>query len=283
MQELARQDSRYERAEVGEGGSRRILPREGGRLQARAPRRARRWGDHVLPPGCLHRPLPRPAPPEHQTHQGRQAPLPRRGLLARRREAEAAHADLRGLLPQAEAPRGTPRTAGARPPAGPPEARPRARPVHVRPEGGAGPPDVAPEGGHPPRHPRKLSQRGAGAPGVRARRHPAHRAARALPHERALSLLQGLPVPPDDRGGGRRGRGGLPPQADELPAPHTDLRAPPPLLPRPPRPLRGVRDGLPLRAVRRARGADARSGVHAGRRPHLLHARAGQRGIQGGH
>ena len=46
-------------------------------------------------PGRLHRPLPRPAPPDLEADQGVQADRPRRRVLARRRAQQAAHPHLR--------------------------------------------------------------------------------------------------------------------------------------------------------------------------------------------
>ena len=51
----------------------------------------------------------------------------------------------------------------------------------------------------------------------------------------------------------------LPAQADELPAPHQDLRQPEALLSRPAHPPRGVRHGLSLGAIGRARRHDPRA------------------------
>ena len=57
---------------------------------------------------------------------------------------------------------------------------------------------------------------------------------------------------------------GIPAQADELPAPHPDLRRAAAELPRPAGPAGRIRHGLPLRAVGRAVGPDPRPRLHAG-------------------
>ena len=57
------------------------------------------------------------------------------------------------------------------------------------------------------------------------------------------------------------------------PGPRPDLQLRPAQLPRPAAALRRIRLLPPQRAVRRAARADARARLHAGRRPHLLHAR----------
>ncbi len=80
------------------------------------------------------------------------------------------------------------------------------------------------------------------------------------------------------RRGARRERG-IPPQADELPAPHPDLRRPAAELSRPARAAGRVRHGLPLRAVGRALRPDPGPRVHPGRRPPVLHRRAGPRRV----
>ena len=163
-----------------QGRGRGPLRDQGRPVQAGAPGGPGGRRHHVLLAGRLHRPLPRATHRLDEADQGRQAPDPRRRLLARRRVAPAAHADLRRQLPQAEAAGGAPRAAGARPPARPPEAGPRARAVHVLRPGRAGPPDLAPEGRPPPRDARRLPQGGAGQARLRARRHAAHRAAGAV-------------------------------------------------------------------------------------------------------
>ncbi len=98
----------------------------------------------------------------------------------------------------------------------------------------------------------------------------------------------GAPCGPDQRAHGqgdhraRPGEAGRPAprrlhaEADELPAPHQDLRIPAPLLPRPARPPGRVRHGVPLGAVRRAERDDPRARLHPGRRPPLLHGGAGR-------
>ena len=72
---------------------------------------------------------------------------------------------------------------------------------------------------------------------------------------------------------------GIPAQADELPAPYPDLRRPAAELSRAAGAAGGVRHGLSLRAVGRALGADPGPRVHPGRRPPVLHPRAGARRV----
>ncbi len=79
----------------------------------------------------VHRPLPRPARARHGPHQGVQAALARRRVLARRRQAPDAHPHLRHGVPLRQGPGRAPRAARAGPRARPPQAGARAQPVHV--------------------------------------------------------------------------------------------------------------------------------------------------------
>ena len=111
----------------GRRGARAL--RGGGRaLQGRA--RGHRGGaDHALHAGRLHRPLPRPAPPELGADQGDQAPLARGRVLARRRAQPTADAGLRHRLLLAGGPRRVPRADRGGEEARPPPARHPARPL----------------------------------------------------------------------------------------------------------------------------------------------------------
>ena len=180
------------------------------------------------------------------------------------------------------------RSEEARPP--PPRQGTRAFP-HRR-NGRPGPDPLETERRARPPRAAGLHHRGTRQTGLLAGFHPAHRQARSLPHLRPLPLLSGKPVSghrrarragktrrrgrhlrhPHQRPVGRHLRR-LPAQADELPAPHQDLRERPPLLPRPARSARRVRHRLPLGAIRRTRRHDPRPRLHPGRRPPLLHAR----------
>ena len=91
-------------------------------VQGRA-RRHRRGADQPLHAGRVHRPLPRPAPPELEADQGVQADEPRGRLLARRRAQQAADPDLRHRLLLPGGPRRVPRAARGGEEARPPPAR----------------------------------------------------------------------------------------------------------------------------------------------------------------
>ena len=110
-----------------------------------------------------------------------------------------------------------------------------------------------------------------------ARLHPAHRQSRSLQNLRPLPLLPGIPVPHNqDEGARQRRRIRVPAQADELPAPHQDLRLAAAFLPRPAGAPGRVRHGLPLGAIRRTQRHDPRPRIHPGRRPPVLHRGAGR-------
>ncbi len=81
-------------------GSPGVLQKERRSLQGRVDRRTRRRHDHLLPPGQLHRPVPRAACAFDGLHQAREAAQRRRRLLARRRTPAPAHPHLRHQLPQ---------------------------------------------------------------------------------------------------------------------------------------------------------------------------------------
>ena len=217
----------------------------------------------------LGRPVPRSARPEHRADRRDQGAVAGLLLLARRRELGPADARLRRGVPVQEGARRAPRRPRRGEGARPPEHRAAPPPLPHRRGGRAGPRAVDAERRGRPRGAAAVHLGGAHAPGLLAGLHAAHRQARAVPHERPLPVLPGVAVRaarrarladgprrrglhvrrPDEPAGVGRGRG-LPAQADELPAPHQDLRQPPPLLPRPARPPGGVRHGVPVGSSR---------------------------------
>ncbi len=148
------------RGGLARGGD-RALRGGGAAVQGRA-RPRRRGRDLALHAGRVHGSLPRPAPPERRSDQGREADEPRGRVLARRREEHAAHADLRHRVLLAGRPRRPPRAARAGARARPSPARRAARPLPpLRPLSGLA--VLAPEGdgalerargSPPPREPR---------------------------------------------------------------------------------------------------------------------------------
>ena len=155
-------DEPYKIELIGLKGARQGRGRRRGRERRGRRRRAHHLRQH--PPqrrGRLERPVPRPAPADHQADPGVQADAVRGGVLARRREEQAAAADLRHRLGVQGGARGAPAPdRGGRAPR-PPQARPRARPVQLprraRLRPGGLPPqgrrDQAGDGGlRPPRH-----------------------------------------------------------------------------------------------------------------------------------
>ena len=77
----------------------------------------------------------------------------------------------------------------------------------------------------------------------------------------------------------QRRRARLRDQADELPGARSDLQERAQVLPRSAAEDCGIRQGAPLRAVRRAARADARARVHPGRRACVHHRGADRRGV----
>ena len=249
-----------ESEDAAEGASVEVGGRRADHLRQRAPQRRRR----------LVRPVPRPAPADHQADPGLQADAHRRGVLARRREEQAAAADLRHRVGvQGGARRAPPPDRGGRA-ARPPQARPRPRPVllprraRVRPRGlppqGRG--DQARDGGLRPAAP----HRG----GVPVRRHPPHLQGRAVPHLRAPAVLRGHHVSPHEDGGC-----GVPAQGHELPDAQPDLRLARAVLPRAAAAALRVRRRLPVREVRGGPRPDPGPRHDPGRLPLLRHPGAG--------
>ena len=95
----SQQDEPFERIEVPRDEALADLPANWA-SSSRSSTSRPGWPTHrdavVLPPGRVHRPLPRPAHPQHRRdRQGVQAALGRRGVLEGRRHAAAAAAALR--------------------------------------------------------------------------------------------------------------------------------------------------------------------------------------------
>ena len=297
----------------------------------------------LLSPGRVCRPLPRTAYSPRRQGRCVQAAVDCGSLLEGPHRPRDAPARLRhGVLRQERAGR----------PASPRSRRPRSATIAgsgrelnlftISPLVGPGLILWMPKGADRPRHPRELHQGRAGQARIPAGLHAAHRQDRALPDQRALSLLQGLAVSdPQDAGRrlgegaarrpdlgqpGRRGParcllaqgrhsrthagteiaevpqplksffemstpgadrlrradlrdGRVSAQADELPASHPDLCGAAAELPRAAVAAGRVWHGLSLRAVGRAVGADPRARIHPGRRPSVLHPRAGARRV----
>ena len=137
----------------------------------------------------------------------------------------------------------------------------------VQDEAGGGPGLLLPEGQRAAEHARRLLEARAPEGGLPVRRHAAHLQERPVAHLGPHAVLQGEHVHLRHRGSGVRG------QAHELPGPHPDLQAQAVELPRAPGALRRARNGVSLRTQWHAARHAARPWFHAGRRPHLLHAR----------
>ena len=273
MREHVKADERFAREDVPVGGRARALQAAGPAVQGRAdrgPRQKRGRRDRLaLHERPVHRPLPRPARPRHEAHQGVQAAVGRGRLLARRREPHDAHAHLRhGLLLQGGA-GGAPRAHRGGEGARPPQARRRARPLPLL----AG-----------------RARRGLLAAARHARlQRSSSRCRREMGERHGYTEVKTPQIFDSElwKTSGHWGkyrenmfvtsaeerRDGD--QADELPRPRAPVRERAPLLPRPADPLQRARPAASQRAVRHAARPAARAPLRAGRRPHLLHRGAG--------
>ena len=219
----------------------------------------------------VRRPLPRAARAVDQAARCLQAHQGRRRLLARRRARPDAPAHLRhGLGVEGRARGAPPPPRGGRA-ARPPPARRRARPVLVPRGDRVRPPGVPPEGRAGPQADGGLLARAPRGGGLLVREHAPHHEGEPVRDVGPPRLVRGRHVPADDARRGRRRRHQVLPQADELPVPHPDLPQPAALVPRAAAAVLRVRDGVPLRALRRRARAHAGPRPHPGRRTHLLH------------
>ena len=250
--------------------------RQGREFQGRAGRRhPGRPEDQDLQAGRLVRSVPRPAHDlDRQDRQRVQADEGRRRLLARRFQPRDALAHLRHRLRQAgRARRLSEADRGSR----------KARPSPARPRDGSVP--------LPGRSARLgvLASQGLDAVPDAGELHPPAPAGGRLCRgqcaaaDRFIALGRVRPhgdVPRRHVPGAaaRGGRAHLRGQADELPRPHPDFQERAEILSRPAVQDRRVRQGAPLRAVRRAARADAGARLHPGRRAHLHHRGADRRG-----
>ena len=254
-------------------GARALRGRAPG-LQGRAdrrPRRQHRRRDRLaLHQRPVHRPLPRPARALDQAHQGLQAAVGRRRLLARGLRPPDAHAHLRHGLPLQGGPRGAPAAARGGPRARPPQARQGAGPVPVLRAQPRLAVLAAERDGHLERADQPVAAR------ERRPRLPRGQDADPLRH-RPLQDVRPLGRVPGEHvlhGGGGPLDG---PEADELPGAHPALQRRAPLLPRPADPLLRAGPRAPPRAERHPARPAARPPHHPGRRPHLLHRGADPR------
>ena len=222
------------------GGSESEVCRRGIQTGARRHRGGRH---HAVHPGRLHRPLPRPAPPELEADQGVEADQPRRRVLARRREEQAADPHLRHRVLRPEGSRRVPADARGGAQARPSPARRAARSLPFR-RALARLAVLAPEGDG------DLERARGPAP-------PRERAARLRRGEDAADLRQSAlgdlgplgEVPREHVPDPARRRARLRDQADELPRAHAPLRERAPQLPRAAPALRGGRAAAPQRAA----------------------------------
>ena len=156
----------------------------------------RRRADHLRQPppqrrGGLERPVPRPAPADHQADPGVQADAHRGGVLARRREEQAAPAHLRHRLGVQGGARGRTCT-GSRRPSGATTASSAATSTST-PSPTSSAPGLAvfhPKGGVIKREMEDYVRQRHIEEGFAVRRHPAHHQGRAVPHLGAPAVLR---------------------------------------------------------------------------------------------
>ena len=220
-----------------EGASRRGGRRRADHLRQHPPRRR----------GRLERPVPRPAPADHQADPGVQADAHRRGVLARRREEQAAPAHLRHRLGVARR-RSRSTCTGSRRPSAATTASSAATSTSTPSPTSSAPASSVfhPKGGVIKREMEDYVRRRHIEEGFEYVGTP-HISKEGLFHTSGPpALLRRRHVPAD----GVRGRELLP-QGDELPDAQPDLPVARPLLPRAAAAALRVRRRLPLREVRR--------------------------------
>ena len=244
----------------GRGRRRRGRCRRADHLRQRPPQRRR----------GVERPVPRPAPADHEADPGVQADAERRGVLARRREEQAAPARLRHRLGDQGGAGGAPAPDRGGRASRPPQARPRPRPVLLPRRARLRPRGLPPQGWRDQEGDGGLRPSPAHRGGVRVRRHPAHLQGGALPHLRAPAVLRPHDVP---RHGVRERE--VPAQGDELPDAQPDLPGARTVLPRAAPTAVRVRWGLPAREVRRRARPHPGPGDDPGRLALLRDRRAG--------
>ena len=226
-------------------------------------RRRRAAARHLLLRArAVQRPVQGAARREHGQDRAVQAPLGRRRVLARRREAPDAAAHLRHGLGDPGGAGRLPVAAGRGEEARPsPPGRP-AGPVQLpRREPGLG--LLASEGPADLAHARVCDARAPGAPRIPGDQHPDPRPREAVAQVGSPPALRREHVPHGRRGPDVRA------EADELPREHVHLPEPGPVVSRPPVALQRVRPAPPERAVRGAVRAHPGAPVHPGRRARL--------------
>ncbi|GIW11963.1 MAG: hypothetical protein KatS3mg061_3020 [Dehalococcoidia bacterium] len=182
-------------------GSDRLLPPAPPALQGRDPRRASRERPSgrqglLLHPGYLYRPLPGAARRAYRPDWRLQADERRWRLLAGRREAADAAADLWHRLGDCGAARCLPASTRGSGAARPPSARARARAVHHQRRGRPRAHPLASQGSARAGHHGSLLARSPRGPRLSIRLHPARRASGPLADLRPPRVLPREHVPP---------------------------------------------------------------------------------------
>ncbi len=189
------------RGALARGGARAV---RGPALQARDRGGGRGRGGRARRPvlGLLQQrvggSVPRPARAVDRPAGCLQAPVGRRGVLARRRDPPPAPAGLRHRVGDPAGPRRLPGAAGGSGTPRPPEARPPARSVLLARRARAGSVDLASARRRVPQAARGLRAEPAPRARLRPGRHTAHRALGALGDLRTPGEVRGQHVPADE-------------------------------------------------------------------------------------
>ncbi len=215
----------------------------------------------------LRRPLPGPARADHRPARPLQAHEGGRRLLARRRAAPPAAADLRDRMGVEGGAGRAPAPAGGGGEARPPPARRRARPVPLPARDRRRPAGLPPQGRPDPQADGGLLQGRAREGRATSSCGRPHLAKSTLFEKSGhLGWYADSMYPPMEMEGAT-----YYPKPMNCPMHILIYKSRPALLPGAALPAVRVRDGLPLRAIRRAERAAPGPRHHPGRRPHLLH------------
>ena len=278
MAEIAKQDLPVQRKVMPRDEAVKFLPQSGREVQGGDHRLdPRERADLALRPGQLDRPVPRAARALDRQAQGVQADARRRRVLARRLEERDAPAHLRHRLGEEGGPGRVPEDARGGREARPPPPRHAARPLpHAGRSAGPG----------------VLASRRAGRCGSRS-----SSTCGGVYRDNGYQEVRGPQILDrslwERTGHWDNFRENMFTTSSEnrdyaikpmnCPGPHPDLQQGRAQLPRAAAALRRVRLLPPQRALGRAARPDARAGLHAGRRPHLLHRGPHPAGVRGLH
>ena len=201
----------------------------------------------LLPPGRIHRPLPRPARPQHRAQS---APYKLLSIAGAYWKGDANSEQLQRLYATAffDQAKSSTSTSNSRrePNAATTASRQAARALHHQPNSSAPASSSGCRKARMIRSRSKSSSKASSAAATTSRLHAAHRPRRAVQTSGHFPYYRTASSRPSSIKDGEA----LPAQADELPAPHSDLRGGAAQLPRPAGAAGRVRHRLSLRADR---------------------------------